>query len=200
MNGTKQQFLIVTFILHISFFLTVTVSAQQKVVVIPLFKSVEVKEPLEPYSPLPDTLQNISYTATFGEDNDYTINPPSYSYYGDGTVTDNVTGLVWEQTDDNVAKNWNDAWDYCQNLVLPPDGWTDWRLPAVNELMSIVHYGTDQPAIVLTAFPRTNSAGYWTANTYAGSSGMAWYVNFNKGDASYASKSPTILAYVRCVR
>ncbi len=200
MNGRKKQFLIATFILYFAFFLAVTATAQQKVVVIPLFKSLKVKEPIEPYSPLPDTLQTISFTTTFGEDNDYKINPPSYSYYGDGTVTDNVTGLVWQQTDDNTGRNWDDAWNYCQNLVLPPGGWTDWRLPAVNELMSIVHYGTDQPSIVLTAFPGTNSAGYWTATTYAGSSGMAWYVGFNKGNASYAGKTPTLLAYVRCVR
>ncbi len=38
---------------------------------------------------LPDTGQTGDYTATFGEDSDYTINPPSYTDNGNGTVTDN---------------------------------------------------------------------------------------------------------------
>ncbi|MEI7509315.1 MAG: hypothetical protein WCJ62_07610 [Flavobacterium sp.] len=48
---------------------------------------------------LPDTGQTTSYTSTFGEDNDYNINVPSYSDNGDGTVTDNVTGLMWQKAD-----------------------------------------------------------------------------------------------------
>ncbi len=43
---------------------------------------------------LPDTGQRKAYTATFGEDSDYTVNPPVYSDNGDSTVTDRVTGLV----------------------------------------------------------------------------------------------------------
>ena len=43
---------------------------------------------------LPDTGQTQSYTDTFGEDSDYTINPPSYTDNGDGTVTDNVRKMT----------------------------------------------------------------------------------------------------------
>ena len=67
--------------------------------------------------PVPDTGQSISYTGTFGEDSDYSINPPSYTKLGENGVElpdtatqaegwimtrDNVTGLVWEiKTDDD---------------------------------------------------------------------------------------------------
>ena len=44
---------------------------------------------------LPDTGETTSYTTTFGEDNDYTINPPFFIDDADGTVTDTVTGLMW---------------------------------------------------------------------------------------------------------
>jgi len=63
--------------------------------------------------PMPDTSQTQSYTDTFGEDSDYTINPPSYTKLdAQGNdlpdsaaswtmVRDNVTGLIWEvKTDD----------------------------------------------------------------------------------------------------
>ena len=168
--------------------------AQNKVVVIPLFET--VKEPIEPYFPLPDTGQTTSHTTTFGEDSDYTRNPPSYTDNGDGTVTDNVTGLVWQKTDDNTTRNWDDAWTYCQALSL--GGETDWHLPGANELMSIVYYGTINPAIDSFAFSGTNATLYWSATTYASSSGSAWGVNFYSGGVDGHSKSDP--HYVRCVR
>jgi hypothetical protein len=52
---------------------------------------------------LPDTSQAISTTTTFGEDSDYTTapaaNPQSFTDNGDGTITDNVTGLMWQKAD-----------------------------------------------------------------------------------------------------
>lgn len=44
----------------------------------------------------PDNGQNTSYTATFGEDNDYNIKVPSLTK---NTITDNVTGLMCQQVD-----------------------------------------------------------------------------------------------------
>ena len=48
---------------------------------------------------IPDSGQNTSYTNTFGEDNDYTINSPYYVDNGDGTITDTITGLMWQKSD-----------------------------------------------------------------------------------------------------
>ena len=48
---------------------------------------------------LPDTGQTTTYTTTSGEDADFIINPPSFTLNGDGPVTDNNTGLMWQQTD-----------------------------------------------------------------------------------------------------
>lgn len=52
---------------------------------------------------LPDTSQTVSTTATFGEDSDYTTapaaNPQSFTNNGNGTITDNVTGLMWQKAD-----------------------------------------------------------------------------------------------------
>ena len=61
---------------------------------------------------------------------------------GDGTVTDNRTGLIWQQGEPG-AMTWNSALTYCEGLSLA--GSTDWRLPNIKELESLV----DETRIVL---------------------------------------------------
>ena len=136
---------------------------------------------------LPDTGQIGEYTATFGEDSDYTINSPSYTDNGDATITDTVTGLIWQKEDDNTTRTWADAGTYCDSLTL--GGYSDWRRPSKKELISIVNYGTYSPSINTTYFPNTNPSGYWSTEP--------WYVSFDSG---YASNSWTYDNYVRCCR
>jgi len=57
---------------------------------------------------------------------------------GDGTVSDLATGLMWQQADDGVARDWEESLAYCENLEIA--GYTDWRLPNAKELESIVDY------------------------------------------------------------
>jgi hypothetical protein len=157
---------------------------------------------------LPDTGQTISYTTTFGEDADYSINPPSYSDNGDGTVTDNVTGLMWQQEDDDTTYNWYEAtgkYDATDNLFsthvcdsLSLAGHSDWRLPDEKELLSIVNYDSSNPAIDTIYFPNTNSSGYWTSTTCANSTSRAWGVDFDIGGVFDINK--TDYCGVRCVR
>lgn len=85
----------------------------------------------------------------------------------------------------------------------PPGGgyanYTDWRLPNVRELMSIVDYGAAAaPRINTTAFPDTVSGVYWTSTTYVPGTTLAWIVNFNNGGVNTNGKTTT--TYVRCVR
>jgi hypothetical protein len=75
---------------------------------------------------LPDTGQSNSYTATFGEDNDYNIYVPFFIVNGNGTVTDTITTLLWQQKDGGEMTIEN-ATLYCDTLTL--GGFTDWRLP-----------------------------------------------------------------------
>ncbi|MCD6359901.1 MAG: DUF1566 domain-containing protein, partial [Armatimonadetes bacterium] len=145
---------------------------------------------------LPDTGQTQSYTDVFGEDSDYTINSPSYTDNGDGTVTDNVTGLMWQQEDDDTTRTWDEACSYCDDLTL--GGYSDWRLPSVMELICIVNYGTYNPSIDTTYFSGTNAAYYWSATAYALDSADAWCVGFNDGNADNVAHIDH--DYVRCVR
>ena len=56
----------------------------------------------------------------------------------DGTITDNATGLIWQQTDSQQGLNWEEALQYAEDLDL--GGHDDWRLPNAKELQSIIDY------------------------------------------------------------
>ncbi len=140
----------------------------------------------------------------------------SYSDNGDGTVTDNITGLMWEQkTDDggpgdkDNTYTWKDALAYCENLVLA--GYTDWRMPTPKELERLVDLGKSSPAIDTTYFPNTNSGLYWTGTSCSGChKRKAFAVDFTDGRLYYKNKrtgtgTPTDpyvygYTYVRAVR
>jgi hypothetical protein len=75
-----------------------------------------------------------------------------------------------------------------------------WRLPTVNELLTIVDYHAASPAIDSTAFPLTPSEFFWTSTPYVfnGAKGQAWPVFFGAG---YSNPAEVTQAYhVRCVR
>jgi len=113
---------------------------------------------------LPDIGQTESYTTTFGEDSDYTINPPSYMDNGDGTVTDANTGLMWQQGEAG-SMNWEDAITCCEGLSLA--GYTDWRLPNIKELESITDDSLYNPPIETNYFPEAHTSHYWSSTIFA---------------------------------
>jgi hypothetical protein len=147
---------------------------------------------------VPDTGQTVDYTATPGEDSDYTIHPPSYAVNGDGTVTDMVTGLMWQQQDDGTTRDWATAMTYCDTLTVA--GHSDWRLPDNRELIAIADYGTANPAIDTIAFPGTLSSYYWTSTEYGLDPTNAWDVVFDIGANDASRTDKTKLHYARCVR
>jgi hypothetical protein len=168
-----------------------------------------------------DTGQTTSYTTTFGEDHDYVNIPNARSFTGptqhiiyitDYTTTDNVTGLIWTScsigqsgatcTGSATTHTWSDAQIQCAGLnsVNGSAGYagrTGWRLPIIEELQTLLNYGTYNPAIDTTYFPNTVSDKYWSATTSANSTTYAWNVNFNDGYANGYNK--TYSSYVRCV-
>ena len=114
---------------------------------------------------------------------------------GDGTVTDDNTGLMWQQGEGG-QKTWEDTISYCENLSIA--GYTDWRLPNKNELNSIIDYELYNPAIDTTYFPGTNASFYWSSTTHAYYSSYACRADFYFGNVSYYDKSNNYA--VRCVR
>ncbi|OFX19127.1 MAG: hypothetical protein A2041_15255, partial [Bacteroidetes bacterium GWA2_31_9b] len=91
---------------------------------------------------------NIMYFRMVRGNTSYGIN--DFVDNNDETVTDNATGLMWQKADDGTSRDWQGALEYAENLTLV--GYTDWRLPNIKELQSIVDYSrcpsvTNSPAI-----------------------------------------------------
>jgi hypothetical protein len=128
----------------------------------------------------------------FGQDGNYGDNPARYTA-SDQSVTDLVTGLVWERGGLEGALPAQGSADHCAGLVL--DGQGGFRLPSRIELLTLVDYGRAAPAIDVVAFPSAFPSGYWSS-TAAG--GLQWSIDFAAGDLALAA--PTSPLATRCVR
>lgn len=124
-------------------------------------------------------------------------NQEAYTDNGDGTVTDDVTKLMWQQLTPLGDYTQPEALASCAGLSL--GGYHDWRLPALIELVSIVDTGTYNPSIAAEVFPGTPAVGfYWASTPYVGLADNFWGVYFNNGYAAYNLAS---LGYsFRCIR
>jgi hypothetical protein len=173
---------------------------------------------------------------------------PRYQDNGDGTITDRQTGLMWVKLDDaggpldkDIVRNWNDAtstWlDQVNSLnttkagkgadvtmVSFAGGYTDWRLPTIVELQTILD--TSVPGCGVSPFTTpcvdsifntnctagcTNTAlnpkntcsctaasGYWSTASDAHDPSGAWDVDFLDGDVDFTFKNFSL--HVRAVR
>ncbi len=151
---------------------------------------------------LPGTGQTKSYTNTFGEDADYTINPPFYILNGNGTITDTVTGLMWQKTDGGEMTVEN-AQIYCDSLTLA--GYTDWRMPTCHELYSILNHDRTNPATDTMYFTKTAAEYWWSSQKQMNDASKIWAANAGGGVGNHP-KSETKSAggtknfHVRAVR
>jgi outer membrane protein assembly factor BamB len=148
---------------------------------------------------VPDTGQTQSYTSSFGEDHDYTINAPSYTKLNasgaalpDNATTwamvmDNVTGLIWEnKTDDGTVHDKDNLYTFAtaqSDFIATLNGASfgnrsDWRMPTVKELATIVNNGRSGPAISTSFFENTLAQGFLTSQQVPSTTNSR-VVNFN---------------------
>ncbi len=73
----------------------------------------------------------------YGQDSQYNLNSPSYKKNSDGTVTDNNTGLMWQE-DMGKKLTFSEAKTAAKNLKLA--GFEDWRIPTIKELYSLIQF------------------------------------------------------------
>ncbi|VVS94656.1 Lcl C-terminal domain-containing protein [Desulfoluna spongiiphila] len=123
-------------------------------------------------------------------------NPNRYHLNMDNTVTDFNTGLIWElKTQENTSNKWHQhmAAAYCNDLEI--GGYTDWRLPTIKELLTLIDYtSTEQPMLHMPVFTNSViafhseiSACYWSSTTsvtpviQTGNKTMAWAVDIQHG-------------------
>jgi len=128
-----------------------------------------------------------------GEDAEYqkgVTTTPRFTDHGNGTVTDNLTGLIWTKDAQQILGqiNWQAALDACNDLDYA--GYDDWRLPNGNELNSLIDRGYYNPALPF-GHPFTNvvSSYYWSSTTSAGYTDDAWGVSMYDGSVYYDVKT-----------
>ncbi len=93
-------------------------------------------------------------TAFYGQDAQFTGNAPSYQDNGDGTVSDRVTGLMWTQSPDlngdgsiNVADKLSLTQALTSTSNVAVGGYSDWRLPTIKELYSLINFSGVDPRL-----------------------------------------------------
>lgn len=151
-------------------------------------------------------------TATYGTRDDGALQKgvawptPRFTDNGNGTVTDNLTRLIWMKNADAFGtKTWADALSAANGLKSGDFDLTDgskagdWRLPNRRELFSLVDDGRYNPALpAVNPFTNVQSAYYWSSSTYAATTTGAWLVSFSDGFVYGFGKSYSY--YVWCVR
>ncbi len=156
------------------------------------------------FNVMSQTCNTSSITATTPT-SEFTVN-------GDGTVTHIRTNLIWkvcsegqtwvngECTGTITTHTWQEALQIPQTLNAA-GGYsnnTDWRLPNIKELTSIVERQCYEPAINETFLPTTDDSDYWSSSPYAHLSTHAWIVHFRYGYDDISSRSSD--NHVRLVR
>lgn len=124
---------------------------------------------------------------------------------GNGTVTDNLTGLIWLK---RVTAFWKLAWtnalSSCATLNSGEQGLTDgsqegdWRLPNVMELRSLIKAGAYAPALQSSPFTDiqySDTSHYWSSTTYAGGTANAYRVTLSVGQVATSAKTATWFAW-----
>ncbi|MCX6279361.1 MAG: DUF1566 domain-containing protein [Bacteroidetes bacterium] len=134
---------------------------------------------------------------------------------GNGTITDNATGLMWMQNDNGTGVLWKEALSYAENFTFA--GYSDWRLPDTKELQSIIDYtrssATTGSAAINPIFNCTqivNEGGaadypwYWSATTFSLTSltngASATYVCFGRAMGYFTGLGWTDIHGAGCQR
>jgi len=143
---------------------------------------------------VPDTGQTTSYTAAIGEDVDYSINPHSYTDHLNGTITDNVTGLTWQQNGSQSSGTKSVA-EYCSDSSLA--GHLDWRQPTLWELITIFDFGQSaSPRINRTAFLQISTG----SSNYLAENGSVRFGYYNYSYISWTNDYSNSAGGTLCVR
>ncbi len=131
---------------------------------------------------------------------------PRFADRGDGTVKDNLTGLIWLEDANCFGEiyNWEEALSDCTGLASGSCGLADgsiagdWRLPNRRELLSLLHDAYYNPALSNASgtgkwtpddpFKNVQSYDYWSSTTSVSNPPYAWAVSILSGATDFCNK------------
>ncbi len=114
---------------------------------------------------------------------------PRFVDNGDGTTTDNLTGLMWETSPSATPYDWETT---LSNLPAKnTGGYSDWRMPNRNELRSLINYryGTLSSWFSSQGFSNIQNDYYWTSTTDYFVKSYAFVFHMQYGDGTGRTKT-----------
>jgi hypothetical protein len=127
------------------------------------------------------------------------------------TVTDTITALMWKRCPEGsngskclkgtlVKVTWKGAIERAEAGENKPFAtYSDWRLPNIKELVSLVAEDRTSPAFNSSIFPDIpNVSGFWSSSPSISGNNTAWQLELNKGEDYIGGRSGK--NYVRLVR
>jgi len=148
--------------------------------------------------PMPNAISDVNAGAP---------NPENYIDNEDGTATDNRTKLIWQTGTSPSTLIWDSAGGvgsaqaYCSGITLA--GFSDWRLPTLIELFSLLDIGATDPGNgrIFSLFPTPTDTFFWSATPSAGDAGFAWSMYYSGVlDAFNNVNQASAQGLARCVR
>jgi len=147
-----------------------------------------------------DASATVTACAGTGQDGQYkagVVISPRFTNNGNGTVRDNLTGLIWLKNADCFGLvNWATAIVDASSLASGSCGLTDgsvagdWRLPNANELASLTDFGQALPALPPGhPFAGIHIDNSWTSTSYQPDAHLVWTVYMNNGDLDLGFKT-----------
>jgi len=113
-------------------------------------------------------------------------------------VEDRVTGLMWYDDLNDDAYDWSGSIGFCANKE--SEGYLDWRLPSIEELMTIVDKNKTSGGHKQSIFSNMHNSIHWTSTETIDGSSYAWALAFNDVGNDIYNKDKTNNARIRCVR
>lgn len=133
-----------------------------------------------------------------------------FTLNNDGTAIDTATGIMWYRC--SLGQTWDEVSSSCtggseqvtwqqalqQAAAFNGAGFSNWQLPNIKELSSIVERQCVDSAINLTVFPNSEVANYWSSTTGVDTPSLAWAVAFYSGKSNLRDKSSDV--FIRVMR
>lgn len=133
-----------------------------------------------------------------GDDGDLQkgISPEYIRNHYNTTITDEIREKMWQDDEDkNAEGSFEDAQRYCEALTL--EGYIDWRLPTIHDLVSILHQ-ENSPIHIDDKFINTQLGSYWSSATVSNDINKVWFVDFDEGMTANNIKEEFLK--IKCIR